>query len=402
MSTALVTGSSTGIGYATALELARGGHTVVATMRNPAGAPELKQQADRQSLPITVVAMDVNSDESVAAGFAEAERTCGPLDVLVNNAGVGRGGAIEDVSIAQFRDTMETNFFGALRCIKTVMPGMRQRRSGCIVNITSVAGRLASAAQGSYCSSKFALEALSEVLAQEARLFGIRVAIVEPGVIATPIFDKGQALADSPYPGQRRLFALFVASLSAVQVPPSVVGQKIREIVDQGILGPLYYFDSTRVNLGLLQHDVSVVWDLAPHDLSIMDDLIKERPEAVVATGGQHLNGHADMAFITIYFPSNVVAHVNVNWLSPVKVRTTLIGGQHKMLVWNDLEADEKIKVYDKGVKITGSEAAYDLLVSYRSGDVWAPKCEQTEALKVELEYLIDCISSSTTPINDG
>ncbi len=117
------------------------------------------------------------------------------------------------------------------------------------------------------------------------------------------------------------------------------------------MLGPLYYFDSTRVNLGLLQHDVSVVWDLAPHDLSIMDDLIAERPEAVVATGGQHLNGHADMAFITIYFPSNVVAHVNVNWLSPVKVRTTLIGGQDKMLVWNDLDADEKIKVYDKGVQ---------------------------------------------------
>jgi len=178
--------------------------------------------------------------------------------------------------------------------------------------------------------------------------------------------------------------------------------KKIREIVQAGMLGPLYYFDSTRVNLGLLQHDVSVVWDLAPHDLSIMDDLIADRPEAVVATGGQHLNGHADMAFITIYFPSNVVAHVNVNWLSPVKVRTTLIGGQDKMLVWNDLDADEKIKVYDKGVKITGSEAAYDLLVSYRSGDVWAPKCEQTEALKVELDYLVDCISNGTTPTNDG
>jgi len=234
MSTALVTGSSTGIGYATALELARGGHTVIATMRNPARAPDLKVQAGRESLPITIVAMDVNSDESVAAGFAEAERTCGPLDVLVNNAGVGRGGAIEDVPISGFRETMETNFFGALRCIKTVLPGMRQRRRGCIVNVTSVAGRLASPAQGSYCSSKFALEALSEVLAQEAGLFGIRVAIVEPGVIATPIFDKGQALADSPYPGERRLYALFVASLSAVQVPPSVVGLKIREIVDSG------------------------------------------------------------------------------------------------------------------------------------------------------------------------
>ena len=106
-----------------------------------------------------------------------------------------------------------------------------------------------------------------------------------------------------------------------------------------GTLGPLYYFDSTRVNLGLFQHDVSVVWDLAPHDLSVMDDIIGEQPEAVVATGGSHLNGLADMAFITVYFPSNIIAHINVNWLSPVKVRTTLIGGRDKMLVWNDLEA---------------------------------------------------------------
>ena len=150
--------------------------------------------------------------------------------------------------------------------------------------------------------------------------------------------------------------------------------RKIRELVDNGTLGPLYYFDSTRVNLGLFQHDVSVVWDLAPHDLSIMDHIIGEKPEAVVATGGNHLNGLADMAFITVYFPRNIIAHINVNWLSPVKVRTTLIGGKDKMLVWNDLEADEKIKVYDKGVEITNGEGVYDLLVSYRSGDVWAPK----------------------------
>ncbi|HJR59558.1 MAG TPA: Gfo/Idh/MocA family oxidoreductase [Vicinamibacterales bacterium] len=179
--------------------------------------------------------------------------------------------------------------------------------------------------------------------------------------------------------------------------------KKIREVVEAGTLGPLYYFDSTRVNLGLFQHDVSVVWDLAPHDLSVMDQVISERPEALVATGGNHLNGHADMAFITIYFPRNIVAHVNVNWLSPVKVRTTLIGGRDKMLVWNDLEADEKIKIYDKGVNITnGPEGVYDLLVSYRSGDVWAPKCDQTEALKVELEYFIDCILNDRTPVNDG
>ncbi len=178
--------------------------------------------------------------------------------------------------------------------------------------------------------------------------------------------------------------------------------RKIREIVDAGTLGPLYYFDSTRVNLGLFQHDVSVVWDLAPHDLSIMDHIIMEAPEAVVATGGSHLNGHADMAFITVYFPNNVLAHVNVNWLSPVKIRTTLIGGKDKMLVWNDLEPDEKIKVYDKGVEIENGQGVYDLLVSYRSGDVWGPRCDQTEALEVELGYFVECVMNDQVPLNDG
>jgi predicted dehydrogenase len=178
--------------------------------------------------------------------------------------------------------------------------------------------------------------------------------------------------------------------------------RKIREVVDAGTLGPLYYFDSTRVNLGLFQHDVSVIWDLAPHDLSIMDHVISEQPEAVVATGGRHLNGHADMAFITVYFPREIIAHVNVNWLSPVKVRTTLIGGRDKMLVWNDLEPDEKIKVYDKGVDIANGQGVYDLLVSYRSGDVWAPRVEQTEALKFELGYFVDCIVKGEAPTNDG
>lgn len=178
--------------------------------------------------------------------------------------------------------------------------------------------------------------------------------------------------------------------------------RKIRELVDKGTLGPLYYFDSTRVNLGLFQHDVSVVWDLAPHDLSIMDYLLREKPEAVVTTGARHLNSLADMAFITVYFPGNLIAHVNVNWLSPVKVRTTLIGGKDKMLVWNDLEPDEKIRVYDKGVDVTSGEGLRDLLVSYRSGDVWAPKVEQTEALKLELGYFVECILHGKTPSNDG
>jgi predicted dehydrogenase len=178
--------------------------------------------------------------------------------------------------------------------------------------------------------------------------------------------------------------------------------KKIRELVDKGALGSLYYFDSTRVNLGLFQHDVSVVWDLAPHDLSIMDHVILDKPEAVVATGAKHVNGLADMAFITVYFPGNLIAHVNVNWLSPVKVRMTLIGGKDKMLVWNDLEPDEKIKIYDKGVDITSGQGVYDLLVSYRSGDVWAPRVQQTEALKLELGYFVDCIVNSRTPDNDG
>jgi predicted dehydrogenase len=178
--------------------------------------------------------------------------------------------------------------------------------------------------------------------------------------------------------------------------------RKIRELVDNKILGNLYYFDSTRVNLGLFQHDVNVIWDLAPHDMSIMDYIIQAKPEAVVATGGTHLNCLADMAYITVYFPEKVVAHINVNWLSPVKVRTTLIGGEKKMLVWNDLEADEKIKVYDKGVQITSGQGVYDLLVSYRSGDVWAPRVEQTEALKLELEYFVDCIRNDRVPFNDG
>jgi len=184
--------------------------------------------------------------------------------------------------------------------------------------------------------------------------------------------------------------------------------RKIRQLMDEGVLGDIYYYDSTRVNLGLFQHDVSVVWDLAPHDLSIMDFLIHGKPEAVIATGETHLNGLVDVAYITVYFPGNTIAHINVNWLSPVKIRTTLIGGEKRMLVWNDLEADEKLKIYDKGVAMNGNghgngkQGLYELLVSYRSGDMWAPRVEQTEAPKVELSYFIDCVRTTQTPINDG
>jgi predicted dehydrogenase len=178
--------------------------------------------------------------------------------------------------------------------------------------------------------------------------------------------------------------------------------RKIGQLLDEGTLGNIYYYDSTRVNLGLFQHDINVIWDLATHDLSIIDHLIKEAPEAISATGQSHLNGHEDIAFITIYFPNKVIAHINVNWISPVKIRTTLIGGEKKMLVWNDLEADEKLKIYDKGVDVKSQEGMYNLLVSYRSGDMWAPQVEQIEALKIELNYFIDCIRDNTTPFNDG
>ena len=178
--------------------------------------------------------------------------------------------------------------------------------------------------------------------------------------------------------------------------------RKISHLLREGTLGKLYYYDSTRVNLGLFQHDINVLWDLAPHDLSIMDYVIDGNPEAVVATGQCHLNSHEDVAFMTLYFPENVIAHINVNWLSPVKVRTTLIGGEKRMLVWNDLEADEKVKIYDKGVNITNSEGLYNLLVNYRSGDMWAPQLEQVEALRQELTYFVDCIGTGKDPFNDG
>ena len=177
--------------------------------------------------------------------------------------------------------------------------------------------------------------------------------------------------------------------------------RKIRQLIDQGVLGRLYYYDSSRVNLGLFQHDVNVIWDLAPHDLAIMNYLIDAEPLSVSATGQCHLNGLEDMAYLTVYFPA-MLAHINVNWLSPVKVRTTLIGGEKKMVMWNDLEADEKVRVYDKGVDITSGQGVYDLLVSYRSGDMWVPKVDQTEALKLEAKYFVECLEKNQAPFNDG
>jgi predicted dehydrogenase len=178
--------------------------------------------------------------------------------------------------------------------------------------------------------------------------------------------------------------------------------REIKNILDSGALGELYYYDSIRVNLGLFQSDVNVIWDLAPHDFAIMDFLMEDKPVAISSSGKAHVNALEDTAYITAHFNNNMIAHFNVNWLSPVKVRTTLIGGKKKMLVWNDLEADEKIKVYDKGIDIKSTEGVYTLLVSYRAGDMWAPRVNQIEALKLEAEYFIDCIRKNRKPINDG
>ncbi|MDI9561152.1 MAG: Gfo/Idh/MocA family oxidoreductase, partial [Pseudomonadota bacterium] len=178
--------------------------------------------------------------------------------------------------------------------------------------------------------------------------------------------------------------------------------QKIKQLVDEGELGKLFYYDSMRVNLGLFQHDVNVVWDLAPHDFAIMDYVVPERPLAISATGEIHYNSIEDIAYVTVYCENNVIAHFNVNWLSPVKVRNTLIGGDKKMLVWNDLEADEKVKIYDKGVDVKTRENVYDLLVSYRSGDAWVPRIAQIEALRLEAETFVDCVKNNKTPVNDG
>ena len=232
MGLAVVTGSNSGIGLATAVALARAGHTVVAAMRNLDRGAEIRKIAEGEKLPIHLARLDVDDDASVGDAFSGVVARHGPVDVLVNNAGVPGGGPVEETTIDEFRQVMETNFFGGLRCIKAVIPSMRERREGTIVNITSIAGRLATAPMASYAASKWAFEALSEVLAQEVRAFNVRVAIVEPGVIATPIFSKAPPPPKhSFYPHGRRLRALFAAAL-AKPVPPSVVGDVVRDIVE--------------------------------------------------------------------------------------------------------------------------------------------------------------------------
>jgi NAD(P)-dependent dehydrogenase (short-subunit alcohol dehydrogenase family) len=181
---------------------------------------------------VSVLPLDVDEDASVRGAATHLSGERGRIDVLVNNAGMAPMGAIEELPLAEFRRAMETNYFGAVRCIQAVLPSMRTQRQGCLINVTSVAGRIALAATAAYTASKFALEALSEVLAQEVQAFNIRMAIVEPGVIQTPIFDKMRDMPAEPrYSHERRLQALFAASLRQ-PVAPAVVGEQIRHILE--------------------------------------------------------------------------------------------------------------------------------------------------------------------------
>ncbi len=233
MASVLITGCSSGIGFATALTLGRAGHAVYATMRNPERAPGLFEIAAKEKLRVVIVALDVDSDDSVADAISAIRAQAGFIDVLVNNAGIERIGSIEELPIEAFRAVMETNYFGCLRCIRACLPEMRQRSSGCIINVTSVAGRIAVAPMAPYTASKFALEALSEALAQEVKPFNIRVAIVEPGIIDTPMSRRIEEPAESRYPQSRRLGGMFAAALEN-PAPPSFVADKILEIIESG------------------------------------------------------------------------------------------------------------------------------------------------------------------------
>jgi NAD(P)-dependent dehydrogenase (short-subunit alcohol dehydrogenase family) len=233
MATTLITGTSKGIGFETALAFARAGHKVLATMRNPSQSPALSEIAKCDGLPISISQMDVDSDDSVRDGIA-ALAAEGPIDVLVNNAGIEAVGSIEEQPLSVFRAIMETNYFGVIRCVQALLPDMRQRQSGCIINVSSIAGLFSTPPFASYCASKWALEAMTESLACEMKTFNVRVALVEPGIIDTAMARRiGTPVAPSPYRQGARFSAIFSNSLQQ-PVPPSLVAQKILDIATSG------------------------------------------------------------------------------------------------------------------------------------------------------------------------
>lgn len=231
MKSVIITGTNKGIGLETALAFARAGYKVFATMRNPGNAAALKQKIEEESLPIIISAMDVDSDESVKQCIDAILEENGTIDVLVNNAGIERHGSTQELSMEDFKSIMETNYFGVIRCIKTILPSMHKNRNGCIINVASVSGHIANTPLGAYAASKFALEALSEALAGEVKPFNIRVAIVEPGITDTNM-ARDIGIADNSISSQTKRFAgLFKASLKT-PTQPSLVAEKILEVAN--------------------------------------------------------------------------------------------------------------------------------------------------------------------------
>ena len=232
MKSVLITGASKGIGLATALAASRAGHQVYATMRNPGGAPELARIVEKEKLPVTISAMDVDSDSSVAQTIGRIYESGGRIDVLVNNAGVEYVGTVEETPLSAFRAVMETNYFGPLRCIKAVVPRMKAQRSGHIINVSSVAGRISACPMAPYAASKWALEGLSEALGQEMKAVNVRVSIVEPGIIATAMARRIGETPEASSSSQVRRWSAFFAAALKEPVEPSVVAGKILELID--------------------------------------------------------------------------------------------------------------------------------------------------------------------------
>jgi NAD(P)-dependent dehydrogenase (short-subunit alcohol dehydrogenase family) len=234
MPSVLITGTSSGIGMAIALAFGRAGYRVYATMRDLSRGSQLRRIVEQEKLPVALSAMDVDSDSSVKEAIGRITREAGPIDVLVNNAGAAPTGSVQEAPLSLFRSTMETNYFGVIRCVQAVLPAMRERRSGCIINISSVAGRIAMSPMAPYNATKFALEGLTESLAQEVKPFNIRVALVQPGIIDTPMARQiADGQSRSAYPQSHRISAFFTAALQ-IPRPPSLVGDKVLEIVESG------------------------------------------------------------------------------------------------------------------------------------------------------------------------